>query len=82
MFTSSVEYDHKLTDTWAAAVFADAGNAYNDEYEKLFWGAGFGARYLSPIGSVRLDLAWPMNEDDEDPELSDFRIHFGFEVTL
>ncbi len=81
-FTSTLEYDHLFTETLGAAIFVDAGNAYNDELDKLFFGSGIGARYLSPVGLVRLDVAWPLNKSDDDPQLSDYRIHFGFEVNL
>jgi len=82
LFTASLEYDHRVLDDWAAAIFVDAGNAYNDELDKLYYGAGVGVRWLSPVGSVRLDLAWPMNPDDEDTDISSVRVHFGFEVLL
>lgn len=82
IITSTIEYNHLLGEKWGAAIFVDAGNAFNDELDKLLIGAGVGARYLSPVGMVRLDFAWAMNETDEDPILSDYLIHFGFEVNL
>ncbi|MCP3866826.1 MAG: outer membrane protein assembly factor [Gammaproteobacteria bacterium] len=82
LFTASLEYDHRVLESWAAAAFVDAGNAYNNELDKLYYGAGVGVRWLSPVGSVRFDLAWPMNPDDDDTGLSSVRVHFGFEVML
>ncbi len=81
--TGSLEYDHQVADQWLAAGFVDAGNAYNDALDHVFIGAGFGARWLSPVGTVRLDFAWPFNKENDEPtRASDIRIHFGFEVLL
>ena len=83
VLTFSVEYDHKVADQWVAAGFLDGGNAFDDELTKLYYGAGFGVRWLSPVGAVRLDFAWPFNKDDgEETELKDIHIHFGFEVNM
>lgn len=80
--TASLEYDHRVAEQWLAAGFVDAGNAFNDTLDHIFIGAGFGARWLSPVGTVRLDFAWPMNKEDESTSFSDVKIHFGFEVLL
>lgn len=80
--TASVEYNHRVAEQWVGAVFVDTGNAFNDELDKLYYGGGVGVRWLSPVGSVRADVAWPLNEDEEDPEFGDIHLHFGFEVTL
>jgi len=82
LFTSTIEYNQMFTDSWGGALFIDAGNAFNDELDKLFVGAGLGARFLSQVGMIRLDFAWPMNKSAADPEFSEFRVHFGFEVNL
>jgi translocation and assembly module TamA len=82
VLTFSVEYDHRVLEQWVAAGFVDAGNAFDDDLNKLYYGAGFGVRWLSPVGAVRLDLAWPFNKDDGDTELGDVHVHFGFEVNL
>lgn len=82
IFTASLEYDHRVLEDWVAAVFVDAGNAYNDELDKIYTGAGVGVRWLSPVGSIRMDFAWPLDKDDEDLNFSSVRIHFGFEVML
>jgi len=83
VLTASVEYDHQIAAQWLAAGFVDAGNAYDDALDHVFFGAGFGARWLSPVGTVRLDLAWPFNkENDEQTQFSDLRVHFGFEVLM
>ena len=65
----SLEYQHPITDEWSAAAFVDAGNAFNNWNDyKLKVGVGFGARYKSPIGPVRIDIGFPKN-DLRDPHL-------------
>ena len=80
--TGSIEYNHRVLDDWVSAVFIDAGNAYNDTLDKIYVGAGLGVRWLSPVGSINMDFAWPLDEDDEDLSFSSVRIQFGFEVML
>ena len=79
VFTASLEYDHRVAESWVLDVFADGGNAYDSTLDKVFWGAGFGFRWLAPFGSLRVDLAWPVSEE---PDIDDVRIHVGFGATL
>ncbi len=81
VLTTTIEYDHKVTDKWVAAGFFDAGNAYNDTLEKVFMGAGFGVRYILPIGLARADLGFPLTSD-KDISTDSYVFYFGFEVTL
>ena len=62
LLVGSVEYEQRFTEKWSGAVFFDTGNAINDWGESLKDGAGFGIRWLSPIGPVRFDLAWAVSE--------------------
>ncbi len=57
LLTASVEYEHLFGDTWGAAVFYDVGNAVNRLDDRLEQGTGVGARWISPIGMVRVDVA-------------------------
>ncbi len=82
VITFTVEYDHRVAEKWVAAGFLDGGNAFDNRLDKLYYGAGFGARWLSPVGAVKLDLAWPFNKHEGDTRVQDVRVHFGFEVTL
>ncbi|HSS66842.1 MAG TPA: autotransporter assembly complex family protein [Gammaproteobacteria bacterium] len=72
LLVGSIEYEHPVVNKWSAAVFADAGNAFSDtdSNEGFKVGIGFGVRWTSPIGPVRLDLAHPVSEAPL------FRIHF------
>lgn len=70
LLTGSVEVDFRVRPDWRLALFADAGNAFNntDSYE-LHYSAGVGIRWMSPIGPVRFDLARPFDAEEN------FRIH-------
>ena len=58
LLSGSVELERALFTKWAAAVFYDAGNAFDAPGRvRLFQGAGVGGRYYSVIGALRLDLA-------------------------
>lgn len=58
LLVGSVEYDHPISKKWSVAVFTDAGNAFNDfsNYD-IEHSAGFGVRWHSPLGPIRIDLA-------------------------
>lgn len=79
VFTYSLEYDHRIAQSWVIAGFVDAGNAYNDTLDKIFVGAGIGFRWLAPFGSLQVDVASPVSEQ---PEFNDWRLHIGFGATL
>ena len=65
----SLEYQYPITDEWSAAAFVDAGNAFSDfNNTKLKVGLGFGARWRSPIGPVRIDIGFP-KDDLKEPHL-------------
>lgn len=68
---ASAEYEYYFLPDWGAAVFVDAGDAFIDEFEPHA-GAGFGVRWRSPVGLVRLDFADPIAGDLADG----WRIHF------
>lgn len=55
--TASVEYERLILPQWAVAGFVDAGDAF-DTRPQVNVGAGVGARWRSPIGPVRLDVAY------------------------
>lgn len=55
--TASVEYERKILPAWAIAGFVDAGDAFDSD-PTLYVGSGIGARWRSPIGPVRLDVAY------------------------
>jgi translocation and assembly module TamA len=64
MSTGSVEWQRPITwnqlrTDWESAVFADAGAVSNDlQKRKIQLGYGVGVRWRSPVGPVRMDLAY------------------------
>ena len=69
LFVASLEYEYMIRDPWGAALFVDTGNAFNDWGKMdLQTGVGLGARWRSPIGPVRVDVAFP-TDDFGDPHL-------------
>ncbi len=74
------EYNHRVKKHWLVAGFVDAGNAYNDSLDDIHVGAGAGFRWLMDFGSLRLDLAWPVSNDDL--SLGDVILHLGFGAAL
>lgn len=68
---ASVEYTRWVRDNWGIAGFVDAGNAANTiSGLSPAVGAGFGARLRTPIGPVRVDLAYGFRD-------SGLRLHFS-----
>jgi translocation and assembly module TamA len=68
---ASIEATHWFNDRIGAALFVDAGNAWNDGSEfPVALGYGGGLRARSPIGPLRIDVAY--GHDDET-----VRIHFS-----
>lgn len=79
LFTSSVELARplsaRLPSVWGA-VFVDAGRAANDWQDlKPAIGYGFGVRWRSPVGPLRVDWAWG-NETHKG------RLHFSVGVAF
>ncbi len=68
--TGTLEYNYQFKPNWRAAVFIDSGTATNDFEDGLEVGAGFGFRYLTPIGPIRVDHAWALSHPDHHTRLS------------
>ena len=66
LLTGSVEYEYPIKDEWSVAAFIDSGDAFNDwDDMDMKYGVGFGGRYSSPIGPVRLDVGFPEGDLSE-----------------
>ena len=76
----SGEYNHRIRKHWLLAGFVDAGNAFNETLDDVNVGAGVGFRWLMEFGSVRVDFAWPVS--DEEVAFSDAMLHLGFGAAL
>lgn len=72
MAAASVEVDRLFTKTWGAALFVDAGDAVDTSPFDPKVGAGVGLRWRSPIGMLRLDVAWAL-----DDVIEGWHIHFA-----
>jgi translocation and assembly module TamA len=65
LFEISTELRVKFSDTIGGVIFVDGGNVYDDELPDLSinlrWAIGFGARYFTTFGPIRVDLGFPID---------------------
>jgi translocation and assembly module TamA len=71
LLIGSAEVTHWFSPTWGVAAFVDAGNAWDsaERYDPAL-GSGLGARFRTPIGPVRVDVAYG-------EEVKAVRLHFS-----
>ena len=70
LLATSAEIQYPVWGKFGLAAFYDAGNAFESvDSGRMEQGAGGGLRWQSPVGPVRLDLAFALRHDD-------WRIHF------
>jgi translocation and assembly module TamA len=82
LFTSSVEVVRDLPRNFAVAVFADAGNAFDQFGDPLMYSVGVGFRYRLPVVSVGLDVAQPLTTPPGETERPGPRLHLNFSPKL
>jgi translocation and assembly module TamA len=75
LLIGSVEYTHWVGDNWGLAAFVDAGDAWDGGRFEPAFGPGVGARFRTPIGPVRADLAYGTRTDQ-------IRLHFSVGFTF
>jgi translocation and assembly module TamA len=76
--TASAEVEMKFLENWSAAAFVDIGNAFNDwSSPELKTGIGFGIRWYSIAGPIRVDIAQAVDFNDRP-----WRIHFTIGTPL
>jgi translocation and assembly module TamA len=73
LIEASVELEYYWRRNLGLAVFVDSGDAFLGEDFVLHAGAGAGIRWKSPVGVLRLDLAYPVKSIDA----SGWQIHFN-----
>ncbi|WGL17501.1 BamA/TamA family outer membrane protein [Microbulbifer bruguierae] len=64
----SLEGRFRFTETWGGVLFVDGGNAYENprpQFDDLYWGAGFGVRYMTSFAPLRFDIAFPLDRRDD-----------------
>lgn len=78
LIEASAELRARVTDSIGVVAFTDAGyvgaDSLPDFSEEIKVGAGFGLRYLTGLGPIRLDAAVPLNPNKDDP---DFAFYVG-----
>jgi len=78
LLTAGVDYEHPVFgEDWWVAAFADVGNAFDSDRASMRAGYGVGVRWYSPVGRLRVDLAFP-----DDTEEDDWRLHIGLGADL
>ena len=77
LLTGSAEIEVPVWGNWGAAVFADAGGTDDKPAPELSRSVGAGARWISPIGTLQIDLAHPLDGDKRG-----VRLHVGIRVGL
>jgi len=72
----SLEYQHRITEQYAAAAFVDYGNAADSwsDFDAVA-GYGIGLRWRTPVGPVNLDVAYGQ-------AVSRYRVHFSIGYTF
>jgi translocation and assembly module TamA len=70
LLIGSAEVTHWFSDTWGLAAFVDAGNAWDSDHYDPVLGTGVGGRFRTPIGPVRVDVAYG-------EETKAWRLHFS-----
>lgn len=77
--SGSIETDYRMTQYVGVGLFTDLGQVFDDRRtEDWKIGAGLGIRGYTPVGMAKLDMAWPVSEQDA----SNWRLHFslGFDL--
>ena len=69
---ASAEVDYLFFRNYGAAVFYDAGNAGNEPWPDVKRSVGIGMRWRTPVGMLRIDIAHPLDDPDED-----YRLHLS-----
>jgi len=65
LMVASIEYQYYLTNKWRVALFSDGGSVANKgEFEPVY-SFGSGMHYLSPVGAIKIDFAYGINDDEK-----------------
>ncbi|MCL7971336.1 MAG: autotransporter assembly complex protein TamA [marine benthic group bacterium] len=63
LLVGTAELEYRILEKWSGAVFLDAGNALRDFRGEVAVGTGFGARWISPVGLVRVDVGFGLQKE-------------------
>ncbi len=85
---SSIEFNtelrHKINKDWGGTIFFDGAKVFGNqskcfeiENKRWFYSIGFGIRYFTEIGPIRLDFAFPINRRKEVDSKMQFIMSLG-----
>jgi translocation and assembly module TamA len=77
LITGTVELVRELPRNLGVATFVDYGNAFDHFGTKLFYSAGVGIRFRTPVLTLGIDVAQPINNPGAGP-----RLHINFSPKL
>jgi translocation and assembly module TamA len=77
LITGTVEVVRELPRNLGFATFVDYGNAFDHFGTKLFYSAGVGIRFRTPVLTLGVDVAQPINSPGAGP-----RLHINFSPKL
>ncbi len=69
LLVASIEVERRIRGNYFGAVFADAGNAFDDVDVDPAAGAGFGIKWRSPLGPFRVYVGFPLTGEESGPRL-------------
>jgi len=78
----SLEYSYPVVENWRLATFYDTGTTTDDFSESLKSDVGVGVRWQTPVGPIRLDFAWGLQDDAHAAFDRPFRVSFSIGVNL
>ncbi|MDO4223227.1 MAG: BamA/TamA family outer membrane protein [Acinetobacter sp.] len=68
----SLEYNYQVKEGWRVGLFSDFGNSFDAKFSNpLAYSVGLGVRWLSPVGTIRVDLATGLSDENKP-----IRLHF------
>jgi outer membrane protein insertion porin family len=77
----NLDYRFPIAGTFGGTLFFDDGNVWADwrdiRLRDLKPGVGIGARYVSPIGPIRIDLGWKLRRDPRESASPVISFSFG-----
>jgi translocation and assembly module TamA len=82
LFAGSVELVRDVGSKFAVAVFADAGNAFDNFGDPLMYSVGVGFRMRLPVVSVGIDVAQSLTTPAGDTDRPGPRLHLNFSPKL
>ena len=65
LMVASIEYQYYLNNKWRLALFADGGSVTNKNEFHPVYSVGTGVHYMSPVGAIKLDFAYGINDNDK-----------------